>query len=78
MQALDTAAILRKISEDRHRMRALGISEERERDYYSSLSIECSDREQDEQALRTSVDGLNLSEEDRTFVLRVLEAGDGR
>jgi hypothetical protein len=75
---LESDAILKQIRVDRERLRVLGISEQREKTYYSSLSIECCDPGKDEEAFKAAVEGLNLSEGDQTFVRRVFDNGDGR
>jgi hypothetical protein len=75
---IDAEAILRDIRENRARMRTLGLSEERERDYYNSLSVECFDPEQDERAFVAAITGLNLSEREQCFLRQFLESGDPR
>ncbi len=78
MPVIDADAILKQITENTERLRALGISKEREDTYYSSLSIEGCDPAKDEETFRIVVGGLSLSESDRVFVKRVLDSGDGR
>jgi hypothetical protein len=78
MPVIDAGAILKQITENTERLRALGISKEREDTYYSNLSIEGCDPVKDEETFRAVVDGMNLSEDDRTFVKCVLDGGDGR
>jgi hypothetical protein len=70
--------ILEKIRKDGNRLIALGVSKERQDDYYSHLSIDCTDRDADERAFANATAGLDLPAEDQTFVKRVLDLGDGR
>jgi hypothetical protein len=70
--------ILKKIRADNHRIVALGVSTERQERYYSELSIDRRDPDQDEQAFGNATDGLNLSAVDLAFVKDVLKSGDGR
>ena len=78
MPIIDREAILKKISEDRERLRTLGISEDRENAYYNALSPESSDPSRDEEAFRDAIADLNLAEDEQAFVRRVLDDGDGR
>lgn len=78
MPVIDADAILKQITENADRLRALGVSKEREDTYYSDLSMDGCDPDRDETTFRTVVDGLSLSENDRAFVKRVLDSGDGR
>jgi hypothetical protein len=70
--------ILEKIRKERERLRALGVSEEREERYYNGLSIDSRDPEEDGRAFAKAIDGLNLSAIERAFVKEVLDLGDGR
>ena len=63
------------------RMHQLGVSGTRVSIYYKQLSGPREDRdwEQDiRRAFSTAIDGLNLSQEDETFVKTTLESGNGR
>jgi hypothetical protein len=70
--------IMEKIRKEHERLRDLGISQDREDEYYSNLSPDSDDREQDQRAFNKAVEGLSLSAMDLAFVREVLDAGDGR
>ena len=70
--------ILEKIRKDGEQLSALGVSKERQDRYYSELSIDNDDPDQDEQAFANAISGLSLSVDHRAFVKRVLDSGDGR
>jgi hypothetical protein len=80
MPIIDSSAILKEISEKTDRMRALGVSEDRERAYYEQLSgpDEFRDEARDDQAFNSAISGLYLSEAERAFVQATLDSGDGR
>lgn len=78
MPVINVDAIQKQITEDTDRLRALGVCKEREDTYYSNLSIEGCDPGRDEETFRAVVDDMSLSEDDRAFVKRVLDSGDGR
>ena len=70
--------ILEKIRKDGKQVVALGVSIERQNEYYSQLSNDCVDPDKDEQAFANATAGLNLSADDLTFVRNVLDYGDPR
>jgi hypothetical protein len=70
--------ILEKIRKDGNRLIALGVSKERQDEYYTDLSIDCVDPDADERAFANATARLDLSADDQTFVKRVLDLGDGR
>jgi hypothetical protein len=70
--------ILEKIREDGERVVALGVSTERQDEYYSQLSIDNDDPDQDERAFAIATAGLNLSSDELAFVKHVLDSGDPR
>ena len=70
--------ILENNRKKRERLVGLGVSTERQDEYYSQLSIDCADRDMDERAFANATAGLNLSADDLAFVRTVLDLGDPR
>lgn len=70
--------IFEEIGKDGERLAALGVSKERQDKYYSELSTESADPDQDQEAFANATSGLNLSVDDLAFVKKVLDSGDGR
>jgi hypothetical protein len=75
---LSVSEILQKISAERERLIALGVSNERQHEYYSQLSIDCTDPEMDHRAFLNVTAGLNLTPEELDFVQKTLDRGDPR
>jgi hypothetical protein len=78
MPVIDMKVIGESVSEDTRRLRVLGISKERESEYYNSLSVDSCDPGRDERVFRALVVPLSLSETDQGFVKRVLDDRDPR
>jgi len=57
---------------------ALGVSHDRQERYYSALSPENDDPNEDEKAFANATSDLNLSTVDLAFIKEVLDSGDGR
>jgi hypothetical protein len=78
MKLLSVSEILQKISTERERLIALGVSNERQEEYYRRLSVDCSDPDMDQRAFASATAGLDLSAEDLRFIRKALDDGDGR
>jgi len=78
MELLSVSRILEKISAERERLIALGVSNERQDEYYSRLSNNCSEPEIDQRAFLNATAGLNLTAEELVFVQEILDHGDPR
>ena len=75
---LSVSEILEKISADTERLIGLGISNERQHEYYNQLPIDCTDPEMDRRAFLKATAGLNLTPEETDFVQKVLDRSDPR
>ena len=78
MKLLSVSEILQKISTERERLIALGVSNERQEEYYRRLSVDCSDPDMDQRAFASATAVLDLSAEDLRFIRKALDGGDGR
>ena len=65
MSIIDFDAIRERVREEGERLRLLGISEDKEKAYYNSLSFESCDPAHDQAAFDTVIAGLGLSADGR-------------
>jgi hypothetical protein len=77
MERKSISEILQKIRKDAQRVVALGISTERQNEYYRQLSTDC-DPDKDEWAFANATAGLTLAVDDLAFIKTVLDSGDPR
>ena len=78
MERFAVSGSLQETSVQRERLIALGVSNERQQEYYNQLSIDCSDPDMNQRAFRNAADGLNLTADGLIVIQQILDQSDPR
>ena len=76
MPVIDFPAILTRIHGRTERVRALGITEEEEQNYFNALPCEYDDPQMEHHAFAALILGKNLSRQEQLLIKQHLDNGD--